>query len=92
MKKSQVKLRSKRLYMEANGRFTIIRQEKPLPGLFVIPKWDNELYNRFQKDESWWLERTAALRKRQPFNTKTFKCTSCGQIARTPTVLANTNE
>ena len=30
----------RRLYMEANGAFTLVRQEPPLPGLVVLPAWD----------------------------------------------------
>lgn len=30
----------KRLYIEANGSFTLIQEEKPQPGLTVLPFWD----------------------------------------------------
>lgn len=77
----------KRLYMEANGGFTIIRQEKPLPGLFVIPRWDDELYNRFQKDEKLMACQNCGFTKELPFDKKKFKCTRCGHIAWTPAVI-----
>lgn len=32
----------KRLYMEANGSFTLIEQDPPLPGLTLLPNWDQE--------------------------------------------------
>ncbi|SNR64233.1 DUF421 domain-containing protein [Hymenobacter mucosus] len=32
----------KRVYMEANGNFTILPQEPPQPGLTVLPNWDEE--------------------------------------------------
>jgi uncharacterized membrane protein YcaP (DUF421 family) len=32
----------KRLYMEANGDFTLLRQEPPQPGLSLLPDWDEE--------------------------------------------------
>jgi hypothetical protein len=32
----------KRLYMEANGAFTLIQNEEPTPGLMVLPDWDKE--------------------------------------------------
>lgn len=38
----------KRLYIEAGGDFTLIRQEQPQPGLSVAPEWD-ESYCRQQK-------------------------------------------
>lgn len=41
----------KRLYMEANGDFSIIKNEKETPGLSIIPEWDNDLLNRQQQTE-----------------------------------------
>jgi len=32
----------KRLYMEANGSFTLIEQDPPVPGLTILPDWDQE--------------------------------------------------
>lgn len=32
----------KRLYMEANGSFTLIKQPKPQPGLSILPEWDTD--------------------------------------------------
>jgi uncharacterized membrane protein YcaP (DUF421 family) len=36
----------KRVYMEPNGSFAIIKNEKPAPGLLVIPKSDPEFISR----------------------------------------------
>ncbi|MFD1140158.1 DUF421 domain-containing protein [Larkinella insperata] len=36
----------KRLYMEANGAFTLIRQPDPQPGLSVLPEWDEDFVNQ----------------------------------------------
>jgi len=33
----------KRLYIEANGTFSVIKEENPGPGLSVIPDWDEDL-------------------------------------------------
>ena len=33
----------KRLYFEANGSFSIIKEENPKPGLVIIPEFDREL-------------------------------------------------
>jgi uncharacterized membrane protein YcaP (DUF421 family) len=33
----------KRLYMEANGDFTLLPQDPPHPGLSLIPDWDEEI-------------------------------------------------
>jgi uncharacterized membrane protein YcaP (DUF421 family) len=39
----------KRLYMEANGAFTLIEDSKPKPGLSVLPEWDTDFINQQQK-------------------------------------------
>jgi uncharacterized membrane protein YcaP (DUF421 family) len=36
----------KRMYMEANGDFSIVRSKEEKPGLSVIPEWDTELRER----------------------------------------------
>jgi len=36
----------KRMYLEANGSFTLIKQRSPSAGLSVIPKWDLEMIER----------------------------------------------
>lgn len=36
----------KRLYLESGGKFTIILQEQPKPGLSVLPLYDTEFRNR----------------------------------------------
>ena len=39
----------KRLYMEANGNFTLKKQDNPLPGLSILPDWDTDMTKRHQK-------------------------------------------
>lgn len=39
----------KRLYMEANGAFTLIKDPKPGPGLSIIPEWDTEFVDQQKK-------------------------------------------
>lgn len=39
----------KRLYMEANGSFTVIEQDEPQPGLTLIPDWDQEYIQQQQR-------------------------------------------
>ncbi|ADB39127.1 DUF421 domain-containing protein [Spirosoma linguale] len=39
----------KRLYMEANGAFTLIKDPKPRPGLSLIPAWDNDFVEQQPK-------------------------------------------
>ncbi|MDJ1493140.1 DUF421 domain-containing protein [Cytophagaceae bacterium DM2B3-1] len=40
-----------RMYMEANGSFTIIESQNPRPGLSLIPVWDKGFRNQQQKSE-----------------------------------------
>jgi uncharacterized membrane protein YcaP (DUF421 family) len=40
----------KRLYMEANGSFTLIPNEDVKPGLSIIPTWDDEYNRQLNKD------------------------------------------
>lgn len=39
----------KRLYLEANGKFTLIQDPEPKPGLSVLPDWDSEFKNTQRK-------------------------------------------
>ncbi len=39
-----------RVYLEANGKFTVIKQEKPVPGLLILPTWDKEFISRQKAD------------------------------------------
>jgi uncharacterized membrane protein YcaP (DUF421 family) len=56
----------KRLYLEAGGSFSIIKEEKPKPGLSLIPHWDEELDNRFQKSEDWVVCQTCGATYKTP--------------------------
>jgi ribosomal protein L32 len=40
----------KRVYLEANGSFSILRNPDPLPGLSVLPDWDKEFADTQKKD------------------------------------------
>jgi uncharacterized membrane protein YcaP (DUF421 family) len=39
----------KRLYMEANGSFTLITEPAPKPGLSLIPEWDSDFLSELEK-------------------------------------------
>ncbi|SOD79341.1 DUF421 domain-containing protein [Spirosoma fluviale] len=39
----------KRLYLEANGAFTLIKDPKPRPGLSLIPEWDVDFIDQQKK-------------------------------------------
>jgi uncharacterized membrane protein YcaP (DUF421 family) len=39
----------KRFYMEANGQFSLIKEDPPKEGLSIVPYWDNSLRNEQEK-------------------------------------------
>lgn len=39
----------KRLYLEANGAFTLIKNTSPQPGLSLLPDWDDDFLNQQEK-------------------------------------------
>lgn len=39
----------KRLYMEANGAFTLVEEPKPKPGLSILPEWDTDFIDQQEK-------------------------------------------
>lgn len=41
----------KRLYLEAGGNFTLIKEPQPGPGLTVIPEWDTDFREAQRKDD-----------------------------------------
>ena len=36
----------KRLYLEANGTFTVMESDNPVPGLCILPDWDSEFIQK----------------------------------------------
>ncbi|MGN6494846.1 MAG: DUF421 domain-containing protein [Agriterribacter sp.] len=42
----------KRLYLEANGSFSIVKNKEPFPGLAVLPEWDQEFIDEQPQSES----------------------------------------
>ncbi|GAB3784254.1 DUF421 domain-containing protein [Spirosoma horti] len=39
----------KRLYIEANGAFTLVKEPEPKPGLSLLPEWDTEFMDEQEK-------------------------------------------
>ncbi|AKD57125.1 DUF421 domain-containing protein [Spirosoma radiotolerans] len=39
----------KRLYIEANGEFTLIKEPEPKPGLSLLPEWDTDFIDEQEK-------------------------------------------
>lgn len=79
----------KRLYMEANGDFTIIEEEEPQPGLFIIPRTDTALYDRFERSDRLLSCENCGFTKEKPFEPADTECPSCGHKVWTPAVLQN---
>jgi uncharacterized membrane protein YcaP (DUF421 family) len=76
----------KRLYMEANGGFTLIPCEKEFPGLFLIPRWDNEFYQRFTRDEHKLACENCGFTREKPLEPNNHQCKMCGHDTWTPAV------
>jgi uncharacterized membrane protein YcaP (DUF421 family) len=74
----------KRLYMEAAGDFTCIREEKPEPGLSVLPRWDKEFYQEQPVNER--IVVCCGCGNRQQPGEST--CTSCGTAEWSPAAVA----
>ncbi|MBS7564061.1 DUF421 domain-containing protein [Mucilaginibacter sp. Bleaf8] len=67
----------KRLYMEANGNFTLIKEENPKPGLSVLPRWDKDFNAEFKKSDELLVCQTCGLTQKKPFDENT-PCPNCG--------------
>jgi uncharacterized membrane protein YcaP (DUF421 family) len=67
----------KRLYIEANGSFTLIKEEKPSPGLSILPEWDKE-FRQQQKPSGDMVVCKNCGNRRQVQNPDQL-CTNCGQ-------------
>jgi uncharacterized membrane protein YcaP (DUF421 family) len=66
----------KRLYMEASGSFTLIKEEAPKAGLSVLPRWDDDFNARFKKSDKLMVCQTCGFARERPFNLKE-DCTHC---------------
>jgi uncharacterized membrane protein YcaP (DUF421 family) len=75
----------KRLYMEANGSFTIINEENPKPGLSIIPRWDDDFNRHFKKSPDIMVCQTCGITQKKPFDTNS-ECPNCGDCKWTEAV------
>lgn len=64
----------KRLYIEANGSFALIREDHPKPGLSVLPKWDEDLMQEQRTAEI----KTCSYCGNRKENKDPDKCANCG--------------
>jgi uncharacterized membrane protein YcaP (DUF421 family) len=76
----------KRLYMEANGSFTLIRETDVKPGLSVLPRWDKDFNARLTKSEDLMVCQTCGQVKSKPFNIDSC-CDNCKQCEWTAAVI-----
>jgi uncharacterized membrane protein YcaP (DUF421 family) len=63
----------KRLYFEANGSFSLIKEEHPPAGLIIIPKFDEELYAAQKRVNEKVCKKCGHHQSRQEKN-----CPNCG--------------
>jgi uncharacterized membrane protein YcaP (DUF421 family) len=65
----------KRVYMEANGAFSIVKESEPKPGLCIIPEWDQDFVNQLQVTD---LDVCANCGKAQKPEYLENTCSNCG--------------
>ena len=66
----------KRPYIEAEGSFTMIREDKSQPGLSIIPDWDIKFANRQMKKEEIQVCFNCG---KQKANSTEIQCSNCGK-------------
>jgi uncharacterized membrane protein YcaP (DUF421 family) len=64
-----------RVYLEADGNFTIIQNKKPVPGLKLIPDWDTEFVAEQRVDEH--TEVCSRCGHTRMYQERT--CSNCGE-------------
>ena len=68
----------KRVYMEANGSFTLIQNEERQPGLLVLPEWDEPFIHEKVTQTNIAICRNCGEKKPGSHNDGVVKCTNCG--------------
>lgn len=69
----------KRVYLEAGGTFSLVENEKPKPGLMVLPEWDEDFIHDKLQETDVIICRNCG--ERAPDNApadKSTKCPHCG--------------
>ncbi|WP_247236526.1 YetF domain-containing protein [Telluribacter sp. SYSU D00476] len=70
----------KRVYLEASGTFTLIKQANPRPGLPVIPAWDSEFINKkIRTTDTIVCSNCGATKPTNGSAHGDTRCTSCGE-------------
>jgi uncharacterized membrane protein YcaP (DUF421 family) len=66
----------KRVYMEANGSFSLIENPTPTPGLSVLPEWDTRFRSRQKVARNQWV--CANCGNPNPSAHQGDSCSNCG--------------
>lgn len=80
----------KRVYMETNGSFTIIKAQKPVAGLSVLPREDNELHSLLEEDRS--TVACSNCGKIYKKEEKPLTCEICNSAKWSPAVIKKQNQ
>ncbi|GAB3893446.1 DUF421 domain-containing protein [Spirosoma agri] len=67
----------KRLYLEANGAFTLIKEDEPKPGLSILPIWDTDFVGQQEKAPDQRVCNRCGNAQPDPHRA-TDTCTTCG--------------
>jgi uncharacterized membrane protein YcaP (DUF421 family) len=70
----------KRLYMEANGSFTLVQNESPQPGLPTLPGWDKTLNTNYEAAEDIRVCGFCGQVNERPLNNSS-PCPNCKKVA-----------
>jgi uncharacterized membrane protein YcaP (DUF421 family) len=68
----------KRLYIEANGRFSLIKEEPIKPGLSIVPDWDEDMVKEQETIRDKLVCVTCGFTKKQSFTEK--QCPYCHSL------------
>jgi len=85
----------KRVYMESNGGFTIIKNETPKPGLSVLPDWDVDFVKRKLKKTDTTICAVCGLEQPgggDPAKNGEGECENCGKNRWTKGVVEKTHD
>ncbi|WP_207532579.1 DUF421 domain-containing protein [Desertivirga arenae] len=69
----------KRLYLEASGSFTLVKEKEPQPGLSILPQYDREFQQMQKTDASTAVCNECGNQRTMPGNTES-PCERCGEI------------
>jgi uncharacterized membrane protein YcaP (DUF421 family) len=75
----------KRLYMEANGAFTLIKYPEPQPGLSILPEWDTDFIAQQTRVADQYVCHHCGNPKPDT-GTKTGRCSNCGKLNWVPAI------